>query len=138
MSLLDRIKGAFSTHEREELGEGTGRQGPWRGEPDLTGTADARSLEVEGDPRGGFQSPEYRHADPREIVVTDGVAMAGPGGSPTEDDRFEVEPGDRTRRTSDAAEEQELDPESEPGRGAPYERQEPAEPQIPQQAERPE
>ena len=126
MGLLDRIKDAFSTEE-PELGEGTGRQGPWKRDPELEGTADARSLEVEGDPRGGFQSPEYRHADPREVVVTDGVAMSGPGGAPTEDDRFDVEPGDRTRWTDDPAEEQELDPESEPGRGAPYERQADAE-----------
>jgi hypothetical protein len=40
----------------------------------------------------------------------------------TDDDRrFDVEPGDRTRWTEDPAEDQELDPESEPGRGAPYE-----------------
>ena len=38
-----------------------------------------------------------------------------------DDRRFDVEPGDRTRWTEDPAEDQELDPESEPGRGAPYE-----------------
>jgi hypothetical protein len=38
-----------------------------------------------------------------------------------DDRRFDVEPGDRTRWTEDPAEDTELDPESEPGRGAPYE-----------------
>jgi hypothetical protein len=35
---------------------------------------------VEGDPRGGAQSDAYRNADPRDLVVEDGVAMMGPGG----------------------------------------------------------
>jgi hypothetical protein len=43
---------------------------------------------------------------------------------PEDDSRFDVEPGDRTRWTDDPAEDSELDPESEPGRGAPYERPE--------------
>jgi hypothetical protein len=38
----------------------------------------------EGDPRGGVQSDEYRHADPRELVEEDGTVMAGPGGAPQE------------------------------------------------------
>jgi hypothetical protein len=37
-----------------------------------------------GDPRGGTQSDEYRHADPREVVEEGGVAMSGPGGAPQE------------------------------------------------------
>jgi hypothetical protein len=41
-----------------------------------------------------------------------------------DDSRFDVEPGDRTRWTDDPAEETDLAPESEPGRGAPYEPQE--------------
>ena len=45
---------------------------------------DPHALDAEGDPRGGIQSAEYRHADPREIVVEDGVAMSGPAGSPQE------------------------------------------------------
>jgi hypothetical protein len=36
------------------------------------------------DPRGGTQSDEYRHADPREIVEEGGVAMSGPAGAPQE------------------------------------------------------
>src|SRR5919106_116590 len=51
--------------------------------------ADPEALAVEGDPRGGLQSPEYRHADPRDVVVDEGVAMSGPGGSPQEDESVE-------------------------------------------------
>jgi hypothetical protein len=36
------------------------------------------------DPRGGIQSDEYRHADPRDIVEEGGTAMSGPGGAPQE------------------------------------------------------
>jgi hypothetical protein len=36
------------------------------------------------DPRGGTQSDEYRHADPRDVVEEGGVAMSGPGGAPQE------------------------------------------------------
>jgi hypothetical protein len=42
---------------------------------------DVHALDRAGDPRGGVQSPEYRQADPRDIVE-DGVAMSGPGGAP--------------------------------------------------------
>ena len=42
------------------------------------------ALDREGDPRGGVQSDEYRHADPRELVTEGDVAMAGPGGAPQE------------------------------------------------------
>ena len=46
---------------------------------------DPHALDVEGDPRGGVQNDEYRHADPREVVEADGVVMSGPGGAPQED-----------------------------------------------------
>jgi len=45
---------------------------------------DPAALEREGDPRGGLQAPEYRHAEPTDVVETDGVAMAGPAGAPQE------------------------------------------------------
>jgi hypothetical protein len=43
---------------------------------------DPAALEREGDPRGGLQTEEYRHASPTDVVEHDGVAMSGPGGSP--------------------------------------------------------
>jgi hypothetical protein len=56
---------------------------------------DPAALEREGDPRGGLQSPEYRHAEPTTIVEDGGVAMAGPGGAPqderTPDERREAD-----------------------------------------------
>jgi hypothetical protein len=45
---------------------------------------DPQALAREGDPRGGLQDEAYRHADPRDIVESDGVVMSGPGGSPQE------------------------------------------------------
>ena len=45
---------------------------------------DPHALDVEGDPRGGVQSDEYRRADPRDAVVEEGVAMSGPAGAPQE------------------------------------------------------
>jgi len=45
---------------------------------------DPAALEREGDPRGGLQAPQYRHAEPTDVVETDGVAMAGPAGAPQE------------------------------------------------------
>ena len=45
---------------------------------------DPHALDREGDPRGGVQSDGYRHADPREIVTDESVAMSGPGGAPQE------------------------------------------------------
>jgi hypothetical protein len=45
---------------------------------------DLHALDREADPRGGEQDPEYRTADPRELVGAEGVAMAGPGGAPQE------------------------------------------------------
>ena len=50
---------------------------------------DPQALEVEGDPRGGLQSDEYRHADPRELVEDQGVVMGGPGGAPQEGESVE-------------------------------------------------
>ena len=50
---------------------------------------DLDALEREGDPRGGAASDEYRHADPRDVVEEDGVAMSGPGGAPQEGESVE-------------------------------------------------
>ena len=71
----------------DELGEGTGRQGPWAEDKDERAAkqeGDPHALDVEGDPRGGTQSDEYRHADPRELVQAGYAAMSGPGGAPQE------------------------------------------------------
>ena len=46
---------------------------------------DVHALDVEGDPRGGVQSDEYRHAEPDTVVESEGTAMGGPGGAPQED-----------------------------------------------------
>jgi len=63
--------------------------GRWfrRGEKHRAGKqeGDPQALDREGDPRGGVQSPEYRHADPRDVVEVDGVAMSGPAGAPQDD-----------------------------------------------------
>jgi hypothetical protein len=45
---------------------------------------DPTALDRPGDPRGGTQSDEYRHADPRELVEEGGAVMSGPGGAPQE------------------------------------------------------
>ena len=62
--------------------------GRWlkRGEKHRAGKqqGDPHPLDVEGDPRGGVQSDEYRHAEPTELVEEDGVVMSGPGGAPQE------------------------------------------------------
>jgi len=42
---------------------------------------DPHELDREGDPRGGVQSDEYRHAEPSEVVTDEGVAMSGPAGA---------------------------------------------------------
>ncbi len=42
------------------------------------------ALDLDGDPRGGVQSDEYRHADPRDLVQEGDVTMGGPGGAPQE------------------------------------------------------
>jgi hypothetical protein len=55
---------------------------------------DPHALDVEGDPRGGVQSDEYRHAEPTELVEQDGVVMSGPGGAPQED----LSPDERRER----------------------------------------
>ena len=72
----------------EELGEGTGKQGPWSREDEDARAGkqqgDPHALDVEGDPRGGVQSDDYRHADPRDVVEEGDVAMSGPGGAPQE------------------------------------------------------
>jgi hypothetical protein len=47
------------------------------------------ALAVEGDPRGGLQSEEYRHSDPRELVEGEGVVMSGPAGAPQEGESVE-------------------------------------------------
>ena len=39
----------------------------------------------ENDPRGGLQSDDYRHADPRDVVVEGEAAMSGPAGAPQEE-----------------------------------------------------
>jgi hypothetical protein len=46
--------------------------------------ADPHALDRPDEPRGGVQSDEYRHADPREIVEEGGIAMSGPAGAPQE------------------------------------------------------
>jgi hypothetical protein len=72
----------------ESLGEGTGRQGRWA-QPEEDHRAakqqgDVRTLDVEGDPRGGTQSPDYRLGRPTELIVEGGTAMMGPAGAPRE------------------------------------------------------
>jgi len=47
---------------------------------------DPHALDRKGDPRGGVQNDEYRHAEPTDLVETDGVVMSGPGGAPQYDD----------------------------------------------------
>jgi hypothetical protein len=48
------------------------------------GGGDGDAAEQEADPRGGAQSEEYRHADPRDLVQEGDVVMGGPGGAPQE------------------------------------------------------
>lgn len=77
----------------ERLGSRTGRQGEWA-EPDEKARAakqegDPHALDVEDDPRGGVQSDEYRHGDPRDLVEEGGTVMAGPGGAPQEGESVE-------------------------------------------------
>ncbi len=43
---------------------------------------DPTVLNREDDPRGGTQSDEYRHADPRDLVDEAEVPMMGPAGAP--------------------------------------------------------
>jgi len=46
---------------------------------------DAHALDRPGDPRGGVQSDEYRHASPEDVVEEGDVAMSGPAGAVSED-----------------------------------------------------
>ena len=50
---------------------------------------DVHALDRPGDPRGGVQSDEYRHADPRDVIEEGGVVMSGPGGAPQEGESVE-------------------------------------------------
>ena len=50
---------------------------------------DVHALDRPGDPRGGVQSDQYRHARPEDVVEEDGVAMAGPGGASAADETVE-------------------------------------------------
>jgi hypothetical protein len=72
---------------------GTVRLGPWARLRERFRASkqqgDPHALDVEGDPRGGLQAPEYRHADPRDLVEHDGVVMAGPAGAPQDDQPVE-------------------------------------------------
>ncbi|MFL5960111.1 MAG: hypothetical protein ACJ75G_07615 [Gaiellaceae bacterium] len=50
---------------------------------------DVHALDRPGDPRGGVQSDEYRHARPEDVVEEDHLVMSGPGGAPADDDTVE-------------------------------------------------
>jgi hypothetical protein len=50
---------------------------------------DPHALDTPGDPRGGVQSEEYRHARPEDVVEEGDVAMGGPGGSPVDGETVE-------------------------------------------------
>jgi hypothetical protein len=50
---------------------------------------DPDALDRPGDPRGGVQSDEYRHARPEDLVEEGDVAMGGPGGAPSDDGSVE-------------------------------------------------
>ena len=67
--------------------------GRWRrkGEDKRAGKqqGDVHALDREGDPRGGVQSDDYRHAEPRDVVEDEGVAMSGPAGAPQEGESAE-------------------------------------------------
>jgi hypothetical protein len=68
-------------------GESAGGVGTWARDEEQRADkqqGDPRALEVEGDPRGGLQDEQYRTADPRDVVETEGVTMSGPGGAPQE------------------------------------------------------
>ncbi|HEU5477794.1 MAG TPA: hypothetical protein VFU64_08235 [Gaiellaceae bacterium] len=60
-----------------------------RGESDEARAArqesDVHALDTPGDPRGGLQSEEYRHARPEDVVEEGDVAMGGPGGAPVDE-----------------------------------------------------
>jgi hypothetical protein len=50
----------------------------------LLGRKDEPTAARPDEPRGGTQSDEYRHADPRDVVEEGGTTMSGPGGAPQE------------------------------------------------------
>jgi hypothetical protein len=50
---------------------------------------DVHALDRPGDPRGGVQSAEYRHAAPEDVVEEGDVVMGGPGGAPTDGETVE-------------------------------------------------
>jgi hypothetical protein len=50
---------------------------------------DVHALDRPGDPRGGVQSDEYRHAGPDDVVEEGDVVMGGPGGAPRDDETVE-------------------------------------------------
>ena len=61
---------------------------------------DVHALDTPGDPRGGVQSEEYRHARPEDLVEEDGVVMGGPGGAPATVESVEEQ---RERDRADAS-----------------------------------
>ena len=64
---------------------------PWSRNARLpTSVKDVSELEAPSDPRGGLQSDEYRHADPRDLVEEGGTVMAGPGGAPQDGESVEA------------------------------------------------
>ena len=50
---------------------------------------EVHALDRPGDPRGGVQSDDYRHARPEDVVEEAGVVMSGPGGAPATDETVE-------------------------------------------------
>ena len=58
---------------------------------------DVHALDRPGDPRGGVQSDEYRHAGPDDVVQEGEVVMGGPGGAPTGDELGVEERRERDR-----------------------------------------
>src|ERR671930_1371789 len=82
---LDECAGRFSV---ATPGNSRPMLGRWRRRGEKRRAAkqqgDVHALDREGDPRGGVQSDEYRHADPRDVVATEGVTMSGPAGAPQE------------------------------------------------------
>ena len=50
---------------------------------------DVHALDRPGDPRGGVQSDEYRHAHPEDVVEEGDLVMGGPGGAPVDDGTVE-------------------------------------------------
>jgi len=95
-------------NDERELGEGTGKLGPWADEDEEHRAnkqqGDPDALAVEGDPRGGIGSDEYRSADPRDLVQEGDVTMSGPAGSPQEGMSIEERRrlGDTFRREQEA------------------------------------